>query len=267
MNNNNVKPNQSVRQICLLISLCLCFFSTSTLATSPNPPLTPIPFDAKYDVSLNGSNQLEGSRSLVKTGDNEFTLTYKAKHFLFKIKETSKFQWLNNTLTPIYYRSERSHLFGSSHKDLTFDWAKNIGRFYYKDKEGTFDLEPEAVDPLSTMFIISTKIQQGITDMVIKETEDNDIDDRHYTVDGTEMLNTPIGQIETIKATLHDKESATIWLAVDYNYLAVRVRHESKGGDVYELNLTDYNGPKIDRFVPIQARDRSSASAPKTLTP
>ncbi|PCJ45326.1 MAG: hypothetical protein COA99_05180 [Moraxellaceae bacterium] len=235
---------------------------STTNTTTPSPtvtsaklikqtPLQPLPFNAQYDVSLNGSNQLEGSRVLSQSGENEFTLVYKASHFLFKIKEVSKFRWKDGSLVPLYYESKRSHLFGSTRKSLTFDWPKGVANFYYKEKDGSFELEPSAIDPLSTLFVVSTKIQQGMTDITILETEDNDIEARHYTMDGTEILNTQLGPLKTVKATLHDKETANVWFAIDLNYLVVKLRHKNKGGDIFELNIRGYDGPKIDRPQPI----------------
>ena len=228
--------------------------STSTVSTENLSPLSPIPFNAQYDVSLNGNNQLKGSRTLSKSknsnGEKTYTLEYRAEHLLFKIKEQSTFQWINNRLIPQQYTSERSHLFSSRKKSVRFDWPSNTANFTYKKKNGRFTLEQGVTDPLSTLFVIATEIQQGVTNIRVRETDDNDIETREYSVDGLEMLTTPIGHLETIKVSLNRKDSTQIWLAVDLNYLVVKVRKESKNGDTYELNIREYDGPKIPRDPP-----------------
>mgnify|MGYP002700566760 CR=1 FL=1 len=253
---------------CLLsiITAAAFFYSAAAQSTSPTPttsttkaienftPLSPIPFNAQYDVSLNGNNQLKGSRTLSESqnsdGGKTYTLEYKAEHLLFTIKEQSTFQWVNSKLIPLAYNSERSHLFGSRKKNVQFDWLSNTANFNYKKKNGYFTIEPGVIDPLSTLFVIATKIQQGMVNISVRETDDNDIEIRKYSVDGPEMLTTPIGQLETIKVSLNRKESTQMWLAVDLNYLAVKVRKEGKNGDTYELNIREYEGPKIPRKLP-----------------
>jgi len=226
----------------------------STKARENTALLSPTPFNAQYDVSLNGNNQLKGSRALSESqnsnGEKIYTLKYKAEHLLFKIKEQSTFQWINNKLIPRLYTSERSHLFGSRKKSIQFDWLSNTANFTYKKRNGHFSLEQGVTDPLTTLLVIATKIQQGMTNIHVRETDDNDIETREYSVDGIEILTTPIGHLETIKVSLNRKESTQIWLAVDLNYLAVKVRKESKNGDTYELNIREYDGPKIPREPP-----------------
>jgi len=216
--------------------------------------LIPIPFNAQYDVSLNGSNQLKGSRALRESQNNNgeitYTLKYNAEHPLFKLKEESSFQWKDNKLISQHYKSERSHLFGSRKKNVQFDWQSNTAHFTYKKRKGSFTLEPGVTDPLSALFVIATQIQQGITNISVRETDDNDIETREYKVDGSETLSTTIGPLETIKVSLNRSDSTQIWLAVDLNYLAVKVRKQSKKGDTYELNIREYDGPKIPREPP-----------------
>ncbi len=251
---------------CLLsiITAAAFFYSAAAQSTSPTTsttktlenfvPLSPIPFNAQYDVSLNGNNQLKGSRTLFESqnsdGEKIYTLEYKAEHLLFKIKEQSTFQWANNKLIPLAYNSERSSFFNSRKKSVQFDWPSNTANFNYKKRNGRFAIEPGVIDPLSTPFVIATKIQQGMVNISVSETDDNNIETREYSVDGSEMLTTPIGHLETIKVSLNRKESTQVWLAVDLNYLAVRVRKESKNGDTYELNILKYEGPKIPRELP-----------------
>ena len=254
-----------------IIAAAALFYSAAVQSTTPTPSTTtkalavtsltavpplfsPIPFTAQYDVSLNGNNQLKGSRTLSefqnKEGEKIYTLEYKAEHLLFKIKEQSTFQWVNNTLVSQLYKSERSHLFGSRKKNVQFDWPSNTANFTYKKRKGSFNIEPGVTDPLSTLFVIATKIQQGMASISVRETDDNDIETREYTVDGSETLATLIGPLETIKVSFNRRDSTQIWLAVDLNYLAVKVRKESNNGDTYELNIREYEGPKIPRETP-----------------
>ncbi|OUS04639.1 hypothetical protein A9Q81_05830 [Gammaproteobacteria bacterium 42_54_T18] len=238
--------------------------TTETTSVENPALLLPIPFNAQYDVSLNGNKQLKGSRTLSEfqnsKGETTYTLEYKAEHLLFKIKEQSTFQWVDNKLIPQLYKSERSHLFGSRKKSVQFDWSSNTANFTYKKKNGRFALEPEVTDPLSTLLVIATKIEQGLTHITVRETDDNDIETREYSVDGTEMLSTPIGHLKTIKISLHRTDSAQIWLAVDLNYLVVKVRKESKNGDTYELNIREYDGAKILRELPNFEDKKSSGN-------
>jgi hypothetical protein len=65
-----------------------------------------------------------------------------------------------------------------------------------------------------------------------------------YSFGGEENINTPLGEIKTIHI-LHEGENTDekteLWLAIDYQYLPVKIRKIEKNGKVYELVANHIN--------------------------
>ena len=60
----------------------------------------------------------------------------------------------------------------------------------------------------------------------------------NYSFSGEENIVTPLGEIKTIHI-FHESEDSDekteLWLALDYQYVPVKIRKTEKNGKVYEL--------------------------------
>ena len=62
-----------------------------------------------------------------------------------------------------------------------------------------------------------------------------------FEVLGEETLDTPTGKLSTIKIKRlrnHGKRVTYLWLAIDWNYMLVRLQQKESDGKQYEINLT-----------------------------
>jgi len=220
------------------IILAVTFFCVA----HPASAATLTPFEAIYEASMNGSAVADASRALTKTAENEYSLTYKSSHMLFSFLETSKFKYVDGIITPLYFESKRTSLFKSKHKSIQFDWTSNTANFEYKKKNGSFTLEPGTTDPLTMAFVVAHAVAEGKTTIDVLQTDDNNIETRHFTAEQDIALDTRIGKLNTIKVTRlkKGKPHTFLWLAPELNYLAVKIRQEKENGESYELNIKDY---------------------------
>ena len=75
---------------------------------------------------------------------------------------------------------------------------------------------------------------------------------KHYEFEviGEEVIDTPVGQLNTIKATrVRDNRdrTSTFWLAKDYDFMLVRFQQLEADGDGFELLLreAEFNGEDL----------------------
>lgn len=65
-----------------------------------------------------------------------------------------------------------------------------------------------------------------------------------YSFDGEESISIPMGELKTlhiVHAGDNDNEKTELWLALDYQYVPVKIRKTEKNGKIYELAATRIN--------------------------
>jgi hypothetical protein len=72
-----------------------------------------------------------------------------------------------------------------------------------------------------------------------------------YSFEGEESLNIKLGELKTIHIVHsgnNDEEKTELWLAIDYQYVPVKIRKIEKNGKVYEMVATriNTNRPTVD---------------------
>ena len=65
-----------------------------------------------------------------------------------------------------------------------------------------------------------------------------------YSFEGEENFNSSLGELKAIHIThsgVDSDEKTELWLAIDYQYLPVKIRKIEKNGNVVELEATRIN--------------------------
>jgi hypothetical protein len=65
-----------------------------------------------------------------------------------------------------------------------------------------------------------------------------------YSFEGEELVNSSLGELKTIHIThngIDSDEKTELWLAIDYQYVPVKIRKIEKNGDVVEMVATRIN--------------------------
>ena len=123
-----------------------------------------------------------------------------------------------------------------------FDWAnKNVSLITAKGIK-TAEISDGTQDLLSFMyqFMYVAPLQR----MQIRIATGKKLANYQYSFDGEENINIPLGEIKTIHI-LHigddNDEKTELWLALDYQYMPVKIRKTEKNGKIYELVATRIN--------------------------
>jgi hypothetical protein len=215
---------------------CWLLISLAGAAAAEPPPR----LELVFALTRNGSAMAEVVERLEYSGGNyQLTETWKGKGFyalLGSARRVSQGSVEQGTLRPREFFDERS---GRDTARAWFDWKTQTLTMQYRGKRASEPLPANAQDRLSFLFALS--LVPGTAESVSYTIADGRGLSRHlYKLAGRERIKTPAGEFDAIKALRHgaDRESAELWLAVERNYIPVRLLVVEKDGTRYEQVAT-----------------------------
>lgn len=235
----------SLRSSALLV---LAVFSSLTAAAD-----APKIFDNQYKAKLYGFNITVTNR-LTKTADNQYDLLFKADSFIGSITEKSKMQWnpTQQTITPLHYTYARRGLSKDRTAELSFDWKNKTVTNNVQKTSWQMDIAQKVQDKLSYQIQMQQDLLNGHKNFTYQIADGGRLKEYKFTTVGEEMLDTPLGKVNTIKikrSRTDDDRVTYAWLAKNWNYLLVRLQQEEKG-DVYTIYIhkASIDGKAINKF-------------------
>jgi hypothetical protein len=211
---------------------CWLLISLAGVAAAEPPPR----LELVFALTRNGSAMAEVVERLEYSGGNyQLTETWKGKGFyalLGNARRVSQGSIVQGTLRPREFFDERS---GRDTARAWFDWKAQTLTMQYKGNRASEPLPANAQDRLSFLFALS--LLPGTADSASYTIADGKGLSRHtYKVGGRERVKTPAGEFDAVKVSRHgeDRERADLWLAVERNYIPVRLLVVERDGTRYE---------------------------------
>ena len=155
--------------------------------------------------------------------------------------QTSEGQLTKNGLQPLTYLYQYGDKADKTYK-ATFDWpAKKVNLMTAKSTK-TEAIADGTQDLLSFMyqFMYVPPLQH----MQISIATGKKLATYDYSFEGEENIITALGEVKTIHIFhegVETEEKTELWLALDYQYVPVKIRKTEKNGKVYELVATRIN--------------------------
>lgn len=218
-----------------------CAWQLRPFETSYSATVSDIPFDGQATYTL----KKEGNRWLFKT---------LAVMAIAQRTETSDFILSNGYVQPSSYVFDQVGI-KPKEVSLLFDWKKMFAKGTMKDKKHSkelfFDLKYGMLDPLSTQLALQMDVANGKKQMSYRVIEDEKIEVFQFKVVGTEIIDTPVGKLSTVKVErvreANSKRQSYIWFAKKWNYTVVKLSHLEKNGQQYVISLASgsVNGKAI----------------------
>jgi hypothetical protein len=125
-----------------------------------------------------------------------------------------------------------------------FDWESKLIVLHSAHGEQTLALT-KATHTQSTQDLLSFMYQfmyvPPLQSMQLSITNGKQLGIYDYSFEGEETIPTKIGDLSTIHLLYkgdEDEEQTELWLALDYQYVPVKIRKTEKGGKVYDLLVT-----------------------------
>ena len=145
-------------------------------------------------------------------------------------------------LRPLEFREQRGDRPASVAK---FDWAKKALTQEYEGRVETSSMAPQLQDRLSFLYDFAFQAAPDLRPgRVIKAalTDGRGVTRFEYRVDGTELLKTPAGEMQTVHLVKQrenqDDKGTELWFARDHDYLPVRILVLEKDGARIDQVLT-----------------------------
>lgn len=138
-----------------------------------------------------------------------------------------------NGLKPDFY----SYQYGNDEKKsqtANFNWSNGVLHMHTYKGDSTANLVAGTQDFLSFMY--QFMFAPALETMQITMTNGKRLRTYTYSFEGEETISTKLGELKTIHLLKgsSDEDKTEIWLAVDYQYLPVKIRKTEKDGTVIE---------------------------------
>lgn len=124
----------------------------------------------------------------------------------------------------------------------TFDWTKQLLTLRHKGNEQQKTLPVGTQDRLSLLYALAFSAKPTAKTVDLHETDGRGLSQVRYTVAYKEILDTPMGKLETIALTKQQEKdnprSRKIWFATAHHMLPVRIVATEKDGSVLDQMIT-----------------------------
>jgi Protein of unknown function (DUF3108) len=218
----------------------------------PQPP--PAPFIATYQVAWHGITAGESTLTLVEQSPDTFTYSSNIKaHGLFRLVfpdalvQSSTFTLADGHVVPLHYQENGLGRDRSDVVDLSFD--RSTGRVHGTADTHAVDqpLDAGIQDPMSVQIELMRQLQAGLVPTQFKLFDKNEAKEYFYTRERTEVLNTPLGALQTVvyRSDRPDSDRVTrLWLAPKLNYMPLQANRSRKGDVDLSMRITGVTYPK-----------------------
>lgn len=239
--------------ICTQISSLNAAENSSVTQAALPPPAT---YDAEYEARAMGMTS-KAYRRLENSAANQFVLSHGLAVSvlganLITVEEKSLFNWNEGGAVPLSYHYKQT---GVRRRDerVTFNWdATNPDRstadMARENREQSQAINKSTLDNLSFSAQLSADLMNNPelreTDTVLSYeiVDARRLETHEYRVLGQERINTPAGELHTIKLErIRDIESdrtTLIWLSQSHQYTLAKLSQTEGGGSAMELSLT-----------------------------
>lgn len=215
-------------------------------AEEPDTNVGMLPMTARYTASIDKGVSIDGeaTASLTRQSGNRWQYRFDVDSFIADIRESARFRWNGQTVSPDTYRySLEGWMISDRHRSMTFNWADDRVKGQYEGTRVDLPLTRDALGPITYQLQLRQDLKKGLETMRYQVVGDGRMDDDRFAVQGEEVLDSRLGPLNTIKVEKvrapEKKRETYLWFAPEWDYMLVRLVQVSKDGTRYEVHLTD----------------------------
>ena len=183
--------------------------------------------------------------SLIQINDFEYLANSTIKVRLFgaavsTIRESSQFNWNDDTPQPYQYEYKQSGLGGRS-LSVAFDWVNNFAIATVENESVELQLEGNTLDELSMYTFIKQELNKGNNEIIFSVVNRDVVEEYRYETIGEEEVVTEAGIFSAIKVQRIRENSGRLtelWFAKNHDMLLVKLFQRDPDGDEFEITLS-----------------------------
>ncbi|WP_299583500.1 DUF3108 domain-containing protein [uncultured Microbulbifer sp.] len=214
-------------------SLFILLLSGQSLASQLEP------FKATYTARFNGIS-VTATRQLTGQEGN-WRLDFSTHALFASIKEYSRFTDRDGNITPHHYEYRRKGLGRDRGTILNFEPDKGMVLNISKPERDMQDVPPHILDKLSYQMQLALDVAAGKENLQYEIADGKKIRKYTFAREGSEILQTPMGKVETIKVRrvrdANSERETTVWIAPQWNYALVKLVQREENGKRYQITL------------------------------
>ena len=196
-------------------------------------------YSATYSAEFNGM-EIEATHRLEQLESGQYRETLKARNILGKIDEQALFRISEQQqIIPQEYKYKRSLIGIKRAESQIFDWANNTVQYSKGDQKKSIEIAPGLLDIITHKLQLRRDLKDGKEILSYPIISRGKLKQYVYEVVANEVLETAIGPLNTIKLQRireDEKRQTTMWLATDWDYLAVKLE-QKENGDSHQMKI------------------------------
>lgn len=224
----------------------LAFLVSGVLLWQAAQAHSPVPFDAVYEVLVDGKPRLEARITLVREGDAwKLSSTSSGTRGLARLlrvssEEHSSGRLRDGRLEPLEFRHHTKVVGRDDRWSATFDWTERVVTTSTEDGGFELPLGEDTMDPLSVTLTLGRHLASGATEFTIGVLDEDEIDEHLYRASPPESLQTELGCLEVIaleRVRENSERYSTGWYANELDHVPVRARHGKRGDREFDMRI------------------------------
>ena len=234
-------------------------FQIGQVAAQDIEPGDIAPFEVVYEVGNHLMNAGTAQLSLTQDGDIwNYSLSTKPRGLLSlagkgRIHEASSIRIVESDgklmIQPQTY-SYRQDEERRRAVDAVFNWDTKVITYLYRGEKSTETLDEPIIDRLSATLLMMNVLRHDFESLELLVFDTGRINPVAFTNEGNEILDTPLGNIDTIRVTNRNANGSsretTTWFAPSLDYVPIKIEHRKRGELVVRLNLLQLDNRVTD---------------------
>lgn len=207
---------------------------------------SPVPFDAVYEVLVDGKPRLEARITLVREGDAwKLSSTSSGTRGLARLlrvssEEHSSGRLRDGRMEPLEYRRHTKVVGRDDRWSARFDWTERVVTTSTEDGDFELPLDEDTMDPLSVTLALGRHLSGGAPEFTIGVLDEDEIDEHLYRASPPGPLQTELGCLEVIaleRVRENSERYSTGWYANELDHVPVRARHGKRGDREFDMRI------------------------------
>jgi len=234
------------KHLFLLYLFCITYISVA----NDNIPTF---FEVSYKLYSNDTKIAQMERRFYRKEPNNYVFSSESKTTglisLFRkdhVIEISNWKFLNSNIIPIHYSYKRTG--GKKNRDVEINFNWNNQQIINRVNDSVWRMKTQSgvLDKLLYQLVIMIDLKSGNIPEKYMVADGGKIKEYVFEYIQDEVIETPIGSLNTMKFSLYkkNKQKTFLWCAYDFDFLPIKVIAKENDGKLSKAIIESINGFK-----------------------